>query len=46
MTYHRSAETHAAGASSAAGLHTGQMHCHYCLAVRSSPTNARPAERN
>jgi primosomal protein N' (replication factor Y) len=37
MTYHRSADAHAKGASSAEGLHTGQLHCHYCLAVNSLP---------
>jgi primosomal protein N' (replication factor Y) len=37
MTYHRSAAAHAQGASSAEGLHTGQLHCHYCLAVNSLP---------
>jgi primosomal protein N' (replication factor Y) len=37
MTYHRSVETHAAGASSAAALHTGQMLCHYCLATSVLP---------
>jgi primosomal protein N' (replication factor Y) (superfamily II helicase) len=31
MTYHRSVDAHALGASSAAALHTGQMMCHYCL---------------
>jgi primosomal protein N' (replication factor Y) len=37
MTYHRSVESHAAGASSAAALHTGQMLCHYCLATQVLP---------
>jgi len=32
MTYHRSVESPAVGASNAASLHTGQMLCHYCLA--------------
>jgi len=31
MTYHRSVEAHAHGASSAQAIHTGQMLCHYCL---------------
>jgi primosomal protein N' (replication factor Y) len=33
MTYHRSAGARAKGATLAEGLHTGQLHCHYCLAV-------------
>ena len=37
MTYHRSVESHAARASSAAVLHTGQMLCHYCLATSVMP---------
>jgi primosomal protein N' (replication factor Y) (superfamily II helicase) len=37
MTYHRSVETPAPGASSAAALHTGQMLCHYCLATQVLP---------
>lgn len=37
MTYHRSAGTHVQSASMDAGVHTGQMHCHYCLAVQSLP---------
>jgi primosomal protein N' (replication factor Y) len=37
MTYHRSVESHAGGASSAAALHTGQMLCHYCLATQVLP---------
>ncbi|HEY1629585.1 MAG TPA: primosomal protein N', partial [Tepidisphaeraceae bacterium] len=37
MTYHRSADAHAQGATSAEGLHTGQLHCHYCLAVNPLP---------
>jgi primosomal protein N' (replication factor Y) len=37
MTYHRSAGAHAKGASLAEGLHTGQLHCHYCLAVNPLP---------
>jgi primosomal protein N' (replication factor Y) len=37
MTYHRSAGTTARGASFEAGLHTGQLHCHYCLAVNPLP---------
>jgi primosomal protein N' (replication factor Y) len=37
MTYHRSAGTLAKGATLAEGLHTGQLHCHYCLAVNPLP---------
>jgi primosomal protein N' (replication factor Y) len=38
MTYHRSAGAEVKGASLAAGLHTGQLHCHYCLAVNPLPS--------
>jgi primosomal protein N' (replication factor Y) len=37
MTYHRSAGQHALSASNVASLHTGQLHCHYCLAVNPLP---------
>ncbi|MDB5292993.1 MAG: priA [Phycisphaerales bacterium] len=37
MTYHRSAAAHAHGATLAEGVHTGQLHCHYCLAVNPLP---------
>ena len=37
MTYHRSVGLQAGGGSHAAGLHTGQLHCHYCLAVQTLP---------
>jgi primosomal protein N' (replication factor Y) len=37
MTYHRMAGAHANGASLAEGVHTGQLHCHYCLAVNRLP---------
>ncbi len=37
MTYHRMAGAKAKGASLAEGLHTGQLHCHYCLAVNPLP---------
>lgn len=33
MTYHRSAAAHARNATTAEGVHTGQLHCHYCLSV-------------
>ena len=37
MTYHRSAGENPMSASIAKGLHTGQLHCHYCLAVNALP---------
>ena len=37
MTYHRSAGAHSRHATSTEGSHTGQMHCHYCLAVDALP---------
>jgi primosomal protein N' (replication factor Y) len=37
MTYHRSAGTDVKTARFEAGLHTGQLHCHYCLAVNTLP---------
>ena len=37
MTYHRSAGVQARGGSNAQSLHTGQLHCHYCLAVQPLP---------
>jgi primosomal protein N' (replication factor Y) len=37
MTYHRTAGAKAQGGSHAEGLHTGQLHCHYCLAVNPLP---------
>jgi len=37
MTFHRSAGVHATGATAAEGAHTGQLHCHYCLAVNPLP---------
>ena len=37
MTYHRAAASHAANATIAEGLHTGHLHCHYCLAVNPLP---------
>ena len=38
MTYHRSAGANAKGGTHAEGVHTGQLHCHYCLAVNPLPT--------
>ncbi len=37
MTYHRSAATHVHSAALERGVHTGQLHCHYCLAVNPLP---------
>jgi primosomal protein N' (replication factor Y) len=37
MTYHRSADAGAHGGKTSEGLHTGQLHCHYCLAVNPLP---------
>jgi primosomal protein N' (replication factor Y) len=37
MTYHRSSGEHVHSAKVEAGIHTGQLHCHYCLAVRPLP---------
>src|SRR5205807_274447 len=37
MTYHRAAGAHPHDASSAEGVHTGHLHCHYCLAVNPLP---------
>jgi primosomal protein N' (replication factor Y) len=37
MTYHRSVGAHAEHATTAEGTHTGQLHCHYCLAVNPLP---------
>ncbi|MGH7179759.1 MAG: replication restart helicase PriA, partial [Tepidisphaeraceae bacterium] len=37
MTYHRSVSAHASSAKFTEGVHTGQLHCHYCLAVNALP---------
>ncbi len=37
MTYHRTAGVHLEKPTTAEGLHTGQLHCHYCLAVNPLP---------
>ena len=37
MTYHRSPGAHVGTARHSAGIHTGQLHCHYCLAVNPLP---------
>jgi len=37
MTYHRSPGANVNSAKLSVGIHTGQMHCHYCLAVNPLP---------
>jgi primosomal protein N' (replication factor Y) len=37
MTYHRTPGASPGSASHARGIHTGQLHCHYCLAVNPLP---------
>ncbi|HZZ44150.1 MAG TPA: primosomal protein N' [Tepidisphaeraceae bacterium] len=37
MTYHRAAGTDVNSAAVAKGVHTGHLHCHYCLAVQPLP---------
>ncbi|CAN5668647.1 primosomal protein N' [soil metagenome] len=37
MTYHRSADAQVLSAKTDKGVHTGQLHCHYCLAVNPLP---------
>ncbi len=37
MTYHRAAGMGGGGGRLESGLHTGQLHCHYCLAVNPLP---------
>ena len=37
MTYHRTVASGASSGSTEAGVHTGQLHCHYCLAVQPLP---------
>ena len=37
MTYHRTPGTNVKTAKSAAGIHTGQLNCHYCLASNPLP---------
>ncbi len=38
MTYHRSAGEHTLSSKIMASAHAGQLHCHYCLAVNTLPT--------
>lgn len=37
MTYHRMGGAHPGTARTEVGVHTGQLHCHYCLAVNPLP---------
>src|SRR5262249_47715816 len=37
LTSHRTAGSHVLHATAAEGVHTGQLHCHYCLAVNPLP---------
>jgi primosomal protein N' (replication factor Y) (superfamily II helicase) len=37
MTYHRSADQHVGSAAHDRSVHTGELHCHYCLAVNLLP---------
>ncbi len=46
MTYHRSAGEHPLSAKVAAGLHTGQLHCHYCLAVSPLPASCPACQKS
>ncbi len=47
MTYHRAAAAHALNATTAEGIHTGSMQCHYCPRRQSAaPRLARSATRS
>lgn len=37
MTYHRASDLRPVDLTTASGVHVGQMHCHYCLAVQPLP---------
>jgi primosomal protein N' (replication factor Y) len=37
MTYHRASDLKPVDLTTASGVHVGQMHCHYCLAVQPLP---------
>jgi primosomal protein N' (replication factor Y) (superfamily II helicase) len=45
MTYHRSAGAHSTSATNAASVHSGQLHCHYCLAVNPLPGKCPTCEK-
>ena len=45
MTYHRSAPFNPQSAATHAGLHTGQIHCHYCLAVNALPATCPTCDK-
>lgn len=46
LTYHRMAEAGASDAKFAHGVHTGQLHCHYCLAVNALPQKCPECGKN
>mgnify|MGYP003878653271 CR=1 FL=1 len=45
MTYHRSVGASVAFPTTAQGVHTGQLHCHYCLAVNPLPQTCEACGR-
>jgi primosomal protein N' (replication factor Y) len=45
MTYHRAAGTDVKSAAVAKGVHTGHLHCHYCLAVQPLPENCPTCQK-
>jgi primosomal protein N' (replication factor Y) len=45
MTYHRIAASPVQGAAIYKGLHSGQLHCHYCLAVMPLPETCPTCHR-
>ncbi|HEX8914005.1 MAG TPA: primosomal protein N', partial [Humisphaera sp.] len=46
LTYHRSAGPHELSAKISASTHTGQLHCHYCLAVNVLPTSCPKCKKH
>jgi primosomal protein N' (replication factor Y) (superfamily II helicase) len=45
MTYHRTAGMRPEHLTTAQGVHTGQLHCHYCLAVNPLPATCPACEK-
>ncbi|MDB5325864.1 MAG: priA [Phycisphaerales bacterium] len=45
MTYHRATSLSPHTARTEAGLHSGQMHCHYCLAVNPLPATCPACDK-
>jgi primosomal protein N' (replication factor Y) (superfamily II helicase) len=45
MTYHRTAGVRPEHLTTAEGVHTGQLHCHYCLAVNPLPATCPACEK-